>query len=68
MSLPSRLGPYNTPTEPPQRGKTSPNECPGYDTKRSDIEAPVMLELWEMRGNPFIAIAPRSTLARNGST
>ena len=23
-----------------------PNECPGYDTKQSDGEIPVMLELW----------------------
>ena len=28
-----------------QRGKTSPNECPGYNTKQSDGEVPVMLEL-----------------------
>ena len=26
----------------------SPNECPRYDTKQSDDEAPVMLELWGM--------------------
>ena len=25
-----------------------PNECPGYGTKQSDGEAPVMLELWVM--------------------
>ena len=25
-----------------------PNECPGYDTKLSDGEAPIMLELWGM--------------------
>ena len=24
----------------------SPNECPGNDTKQSDGEIPVMLELW----------------------
>ena len=28
------------------------NECPGYDTKQSDGEAPVMLELWAMRNTP----------------
>ena len=28
-----------------QSGKTSPHECPGYDTKQSDGEVPVMLEL-----------------------
>ena len=27
----------------------SPNECPRYDIKQSDAEAPVMLEIWEMR-------------------
>ena len=26
----------------------SPKECPGYDTKQSDGEAPRMLDLWEM--------------------
>ena len=25
------------------------NECPVYDTKQSDREVPVMLELWGMR-------------------
>ena len=44
--------------------KTPPNECPGYDTKQSDGEVPAVLELWGMRSTPFIAIAPRSTLAR----
>ena len=28
---------------------TLTNECPGYDTKQSDGEVPVMLELWEMQ-------------------
>ena len=33
-----------------ERGKTPPhNECHGYDTKQSDNEAPVMLDLWGMR-------------------
>ena len=27
------------------------NECPGYETKQFDGEAPVMLELWEMWSN-----------------
>ena len=26
-------------------GQDSPNECPSYDTKQSDGEVPVMLEL-----------------------
>ena len=41
----------------------SPNEGPGYDTKQSDGTGAL--------GNaeyPFIAVAPRSTLARSGST
>ena len=41
------LGLYNIPTVSLQRGKTSPNECPGYDTKPFDGAAPV-LELGEM--------------------
>ena len=28
--------------------KDSSNEFPGYDTKQSDAEVPVMLKLWEM--------------------
>ena len=43
-------------------------ECPVYDTKQSDSEASVMMELWGMRSNPFIAITPRSTLAGSDST
>ena len=31
-------------------GYDSLNEFPGYDTKQSDDEAPVMQELWEMQG------------------
>ena len=49
---------------PLQKVKTPTNECPRYDTKQSDGEVPAL-------GNaehPFIAIAPRPTLARNGST
>ena len=30
------------------RGVRFPNKCHGYDTKQSDGEVPVMLELWEM--------------------
>ena len=30
-------------------GQDSPNECPGYETKQSDGEAPVVLERWRMR-------------------
>ena len=45
--MPSRLGGglWNMTTAPLQRGKPPPNECPGYDTKLSDGEALVILEL-----------------------
>ena len=39
-----------------QRGKTPiPNEYSGYDTKQSDGEVPVMLELWGMRSIPLLS-------------
>ena len=68
-SWPSRLSLKNTPTTPLQRRKPtpSPNECPEYDTKQSDDEAPVILEIRENAEYPFIAIAPRSTLAWSSS-
>ena len=34
------------------------NECPGYNTKQSDGEAPVMLGLWIMRRNPTLPLLP----------
>ena len=42
----------DNPTASLQRGKTSPNEYPGYDTKQSNVEFSVMLELWGMRNTP----------------
>ena len=48
----------NTLTAPLQRGKTPTNECPGYDTKQSDGESPVMLELWGMRSTPSLPSLP----------
>ena len=30
------------------------NECPGYDTKQSDGEVPVMQELWGMRSTGLL--------------
>ena len=39
-----------------QRGKTPPNECPGYDTKQSDGEASVMLMLWGMWSTPLLPL------------
>ena len=52
---------------PLQSGKTPPNECPGYDTKHSESEVPVILGLRNAE-HPFIAIAPRFTQARRSST
>ena len=34
------------------RRLNSPNKCLGYDSKLSDGEAPIMLELWGMRSTP----------------
>ena len=40
-------------------GKTlTPNECPRYDTKQSDGEVPVMLELWGMQSTPSLPSLP----------
>ena len=42
-----------------QRGKTfSPNVYPWYDTKQSDDEVPVMLELWGMQTIPSLWLLP----------
>ena len=35
-----------------------PNECPGYDTKQSDGETPIMLELWEIGSTPSLPLLP----------
>ena len=34
------------------------NECPGYNTKQSDGEVPVMLELWGMGSTPSLPLLP----------
>ena len=47
----------------PERYDSS-NECPGYDTKQSDGEVPVMLELWGMRSTPSLT----SSLVHSGLT
>ena len=36
----------------------TPNERPGYDTKQSDGEIPVMLGLWEIRSTPSLPSLP----------
>ena len=60
LELPSRLDLQNTPTASLQGGKTLPthNECSGYDTKQSDEEVLVMLELWRMRNTPSLPSLP----------
>ena len=63
LGLPSRLGLQNTPTASLQRGKTPPNLCPGYDTKESDGEAPVMLKLWGMWSTTSLPLLLGFTLA-----
>ena len=56
---PSCLGLYNTSTVSLQKGKTpSPNACPGYDTKQSDGEVPVILNLWGMRSAASLPSLP----------
>ena len=35
-----------------------PDECPGYNTKQYDGEAPVMLELWGMQSSPLLPSLP----------
>ena len=32
--------------------------CPGYDTKQSDAEVPIMLELWGMQSTPLLPSLP----------
>ena len=34
--------------------RPSHNEGPGYDTKQSDCEVPIMLELWGIRSTPSL--------------
>ena len=42
----------------PAEGKDSPNECSRYDTKQSDGEAPVMLELRGMWSTSVLLLLP----------
>ena len=36
----------------------TPNMYPGYDTKQSDGEVPVMLGLWGMQSTPLLPLLP----------
>ena len=42
----------------PSRGLRPLDECPRYDTKQSDGEVPVMLELWGIRCTPSLSSLP----------
>ena len=37
---------------------STPNEHPAYDTKQSDSETPVMLELWGVLSSPSLLSFP----------
>ena len=50
FTQPSRLGVAAS----LQWGKTPTNDCPRYDTKPSNGEVPVMLELWGMWSTPSL--------------
>ena len=39
-------------------GQNFPKECPDYDTKQSNGEASVMLELWEMQSTSSLPLLP----------
>ena len=55
----SWLGLYNTQTTSLQRGKIPPHhKCPGYDTKKPDGEASVMLELWGTQNTSSLPLLP----------
>ena len=41
-----------------------PNECPGYDTKPSDYEARMILELWGIWSNSSLPLLPGPLWAR----
>ena len=59
---PSQQGLKNTLNVSFQRGKTTPNkECPEYDTKQSNGEAPIMLSLCKMKNTPSLTSLPGST-------
>ena len=36
----------------------TPNKCPRYETKQSDGEVPIMLELWGMWNTPLLPSLP----------
>ena len=50
------------------RGVRHPhNKYPGYDTKQSDGEVPVMVELWGMWSTPSLPLLPGSLKSGMGA-
>ena len=47
----------NTPTASLQKGKNPPNECPRYDARLSDSEAPVQ-KIWKIWSTLFLPLLP----------
>ena len=56
-SVPRLLELKNTPTASLQRGE-APHDFPEDDTKQSDIQVPVMLELWGMQSTSSLSSLP----------
>ena len=50
------------------RGSNPPHECPRYDTKPSDGEVPVMLELWGIWSIPLLLSFPGPLKTLSGTT
>ena len=50
-------GPVNETVEYSEE-KDFPDECPVYDTKHSNDETAVMMELWEMSSTPLLPSFP----------
>ena len=57
-TLPNQLRLKNTLTASLPRAKTPTHECPRYNTKLSDGEVQVMLELWGMQSTPSLPSHP----------
>ena len=55
---PSRMGQQNTLTASLQKGKNSLNERHEYNTKQSDDETPIIMELSGMQSTPSLPSLP----------
>ena len=52
----------------PTHTHTHTTECPWYDTKQSDGEVSIMLQLWGMRNTPLLPLLPGPLWPRKGIT